>query len=214
MEGEELLEKLREHRRTVYGCATALLAALALLLGWEGPETSAGNVAEVSSFFPDMEQTEQMENATGAGKRAATFSPSGEESRWRERKIRGAEKAALGETLTDPFSMRHETREEAKARRSTAGQPAVSEQRVAPPAAARLPGASLKAAEAEHPAPVEEIRLQGIVTGEHGSIAIIKKGDKTCSLAVGERLDGRTISSIGKREVSFEDGETISLTLP
>ena len=56
--------------------------------------------------------------------------------------------------------------------------------------------------------------LQGIVRGEHGSMAILRFGNKHMIAAVGETVDGRTIKEIVSNEVRFDDGGSVGIQTP
>ena len=217
-----LLETLQQHKRTAFGGVAVLLTLLLLLFGWEGPETSAGDVERADSpMRSELEQggahegTEAAETGEG-GSAKAVRTPAKQGSSRSGHSIRGAEKASMGEVLTDPFSMRHEKREEAR-RRAEHSEPAISGKSQATPVAAEPEPQQMTGQEASGKGkmePCEPVHLQGIVTGERGSVAILKKGEKSYALSVGENLAGRVIAAIGTKEVEFADGEKLTLSLP
>ncbi len=129
--------------------------------------------------------------------------------------ILGAEKAALNETLSDPFSLAHLTREEKiQAKQAAAQQIQEDVQRPEAGIDTRTEQVLFDNQIKETVEKEETVTLQGIISGERGRLAIFRMGNSTVCLGVGEKLGNRILTVIGKGEAGFDNGEHVYLELP
>lgn len=185
---------LMENKRILIAGSAIFILFLLLIFGGDDVETSAGEITMPSAL-------EQQEKSRAE-------SP---------RRILGAEKANLDEKLADPFSVAHLTREEMEQVKLAAERKQREDMRLKEQPEVQVPIATVQRedkSEGNDGNKVKSMMLQGIVKGEHGSMAIFTCGDKSMTVAVGETVGGRTVREIGSKEVSFEDGGRISLQTP
>ena len=194
MREEDKYAVLKEKRKWLLG-GLLIGTVLFFLLDGEEAEPSAG---EVTVSAP---ATRQEAHRTAVPKR-----------------ILGAEKAAQGESLADPFSIAHLTREEmeqaklvSESRQQEGGRERPQTEFV--PMKTESPKAMVKQEQKEKKKE-DGISLQGIVTGEHGRMAILKQDGKSVSIAVGEKIGERILTEIGDRGVVFADGERMTMQIP
>ncbi|MBR6268331.1 MAG: hypothetical protein IKR28_08390 [Selenomonadaceae bacterium] len=187
---------LVENKRSLIGGSAIFIVLLFLVMGGDDVETSAGEITMPIA----LEQQEK---------------PRVEPSR----RILGAEKANMDEKLADPFSIAHLTREEME-QAKLAAEAKQKEDRLRetqPAVRSPVPEAVLQVedkAEEGHDNGEKGMTLQGIVRGEHGSMAILRFGNKNMIAAVGETVDGRTIKEIVSNEVRFDDGGSVGIQTP
>ncbi len=187
---------LVENKRSLIGGSAIFILLLFLVLGGDDVETSAGEI----NMPIALEQQEKPREEPA-------------------RRILGAEKANMDEKLADPFSIAHLTREEME-QAKLAAEAKQKEDRLRetqPAVRSPVPAAVVQAedkAEESHDNVEKGMTLQGIVRGEHGSMAILKSGNKNMIAAVGETVGGRTIKEIVSNEVRFDDGGSVGIQTP
>ena len=194
MYGEDKYAILKEKRRWILS-GFLICGLLFFLLCEDEAEPSAGEIM-MPNEMSEMSQQEMHEKAP-------------------MQRILGAEKAAKGEKLADPFSIAHLTREEME-QAKLAAEARQEESKTASQPAEPLPmlTETPMAAETREIPDNRKISLQGIVMGEHGRMAILQQADKSVSVAPGEKVGERIVAEIGEREVVFADGERIVMQIP
>ncbi len=159
--------------------------------------------------------SEEQEISAGAVTVPAEENKAREEKSIVSHRILGAEKAALNETLSDPFSIAHLTREE-KAQAKLSAEKQWKEEKQKSSAGIDVYTEQVFSDNQIKGAAEEEktVILQGIVSGERGRLAIFRMGDSTVCLGVGEKLGDRTLTEIGRAEAGFDNGEHVYLKIP
>ena len=177
-----------------------LAAACCLLLALLAYETTAGD-------------TPALRRAAAVPQPSASQPSAPQQAPAPVKKILGAEAARAGTTLTNPFSLQHETRQARSQPDAAHARPAAA----APPAtAAGPPPRSAAATSPTPPAPAPvPLLLKGIARSADTAAASISDGAQTHLLFVGDTVGGYTLSAIGERSVTLTGtSATLTLRLP
>lgn len=135
-----------------------------------------------------------------------------QESQARRTTILGETSARSAQPLTNPFSLRHETRETA----SAAPPPGAVPDKGAPPArpGPAVPATEVQAAAPPAPSP-QPLALKGITRSQEAACASIADGAQTHLLFVGDTIGDYTLSAIDEHAVTLtSDRATLILRLP
>ncbi len=188
--GEGDGERRQRKKQAAILAAGGILIPLLLLWGDGSTEISAGEVQLKENPTPVAESSEPCT------------------------KILGAELTGKQKELRDPFSVLHQTRKEYEKEQQ------VPPETVHPPVDEKSPPGDTRQRVEKPPVRKEKeaqdapFRIQGIVRGKEGNLAILEHGGKSRSLKEGEELDGERIATVGDDYVLMEDGTRLQLQMP
>ena len=169
-----------------------------------GLMASALAVLAIGMMYCFSDEPPAPAEAGNQGMMLAQAPSSGHPSPGERWNILGEKAAEDGKNLQDPFSLLHETREQAVMQ----GKPEESIGTVAghsPPASEAIQIVPVKEKDGGKP----EWVLKGIILGTTDRLAIVSNGKETRSVTVGECFGGYVVCGIGEASLRFsgDDGE-------